>query len=516
MPVLYRKYRPQTFSEVVGQQAIIRTLQNAVSSGGVAHAYLFTGSRGVGKTSVARILAKAMNCLHGKAGDADNKCEICVAISNNNFLDLVEIDAASNTGVENVRELIEHVKFQPSLGKFKVFIIDEVHMLSKAAFNALLKTLEEPPAHAIFILATTDIQKVPETIISRTQRFDFRKITEQQIFEHLTNIVKQEKLGLSPEVTQLISTSAQGSLRDALSLLDKVAALGTEVTLAEAQSLLGVTSIKLSEQLLQLIAAKKAGELPALFDQLLSTGTDFSAWNRDLLEYLRKMLVAKVTANQADLDLLAEERQTLNSLAAQFSLPEIMHLVRLFLRSYKELTIAPTPELPLLLAALEAATGKTSTPVETAVTKTQTASAANSLVTQPGAGTAAKIIKQEIVEQIEEHFEPVSQEEVNAFWPAVIEQVKTLNSPLATLLRNSPIQEVVDSTINLSVKYLFHKEHLESKKNYALISQAITEVSGKKVRLAVKIGKTDDNSVFSDGLDAVGSALKVFGGELVE
>src|SRR5581483_8200713 len=173
MAVLYRKYRPQTFAEVVIQKPVVQTLMHQVAAEQVAHAYLFTGSRGVGKTSIARILAKAVNCHHPKNSEPDGTCEICLQISHNNFLDLVEIDAASNTGVDNIRDLIEHVRFSPSVGKYKVFIIDEVHMLSKGAFNALLKTLEEPPQHAIFVLATTEINKVPPTIISRTQRFDF-------------------------------------------------------------------------------------------------------------------------------------------------------------------------------------------------------------------------------------------------------------------------------------------------------------------------------------------------------
>src|SRR6266404_4417483 len=202
MAVLYRKFRPQTFAQVVGQKPIIKTLTNQVKIGSVAHAYLFTGSRGEGKTSVARILAKAVNCKRAnqrisesanQLGDACGECDVCKAIEAGNFIDLVEVDAASNTGVDNIRDLIEHVRFSPSLGKYKVFIIDEVHMLSKGAFNALLKTLEEPPKHAIFILATTEINKVPATIVSRTQRFDFKALTSADLEKHLQYVAKEEK-----------------------------------------------------------------------------------------------------------------------------------------------------------------------------------------------------------------------------------------------------------------------------------------------------------------------------------
>ncbi len=514
MPVLYRKYRPQRLADVVGQTPIVQTLRNAVNSGTVAHAYLFTGSRGIGKTSVARSLAKAVNCLHPKDGDADGSCEICTAIAAGNFLDLVEIDAASNTGVENVRELIEHVKFQPSRGKYKVFIIDEVHMLSKAAFNALLKTLEEPPAHAIFILATTDIHKVPDTIISRTQRFDFHKITEADILEHLQSITKQEKLNLADDVLQLIATSAQGSLRDALSLLDKVAVLGDKVSLPEAQTLLGVTSIKLSQQLVGLIADKLPGQLPGLFDELLTGGTDFAALNRDVLEYLRKLLVYKVAGGKSAIDLLPEDLELLERQAEKFQLAEIMHLIRLFLRSYKESAQSPSPELPLLLASIEASmkAGAKSEPIVL-----QTREQPEIAPRRTHAETPSSIIETSVaVSEQEVALEDVTMEEVAAFWPAVIEKIKTINSPLSTLLKNCPLQEVDKATITVGVKYLFHKEHVESKKNYALITGVIHEVSGKHVRLLAKISKGGGQPAFVSTLDAVGSALQVFGGELVE
>lgn len=521
MPVLYRKYRPQRFAEVVGQQPIVQTLKNAVKNGAVSHAYLFTGSRGVGKTTVARLLAKAVNCLKPSEGDADGTCDICLSIAAGNFLDLVEIDAASNTGVENVRELIEHVKFQPSRAKYKVFIIDEVHMLSKAAFNALLKTLEEPPAHAVFILATTDIHKVPETIISRTQRFDFHKITEADVLARLRDIAQQEKLGLGEEVLQLVAASAQGSLRDALSLLDKVAAFGPKVTLAETQSLLGVTSIKLSQQLVGLIVSRSAESLPALFDGLLASGTDFAALNRDVLEYLRKILVYKVAGDKADLNLLPADLDMLKEQAQNFQLAEIMHLIRLFLRSYKELAQSPSAELPLLLASIEASLKSAAKPAAPAAQAQSLLvrppkSIGSEKPTQPAASLLEIVSTETAPAEPAIIAQPVTMEEVTALWPAVIAKVKTINSPLATLLKNSPLQETDNDTITLGVKYLFHKEHLESKKNYALITGIITEISGKNVRLVVKIIKAADGPELLSTMDAVGSALQVFGGELVE
>jgi DNA polymerase-3 subunit gamma/tau len=303
MAVLYRKHRPQTFAEVLNQKYIVQALKNQAALGEPAHAYLFTGSRGVGKTSVARILAKAVNCLQRTGeGDACGVCESCKQITEGRFLDLLEIDAASNTGVDNIRELIEHIRFAPSSGKYKVFIIDEVHMLSKGAFNALLKTLEEPPKHAIFILATTEISKVPATIVSRTQRFDFKALSKKDLEEHLTSVVQKEGLVLDLAAIALVAENAQGSVRDALSLLDKILTLGDNPSLEECRQLLGFVDIKVSENLLELIETGQAKSLPGFYEELVEKGQDFLVFSRDFLEYLRKILNVKLTSNATSLD----------------------------------------------------------------------------------------------------------------------------------------------------------------------------------------------------------------------
>ena len=365
MAVLYRKYRPQTFSEVLSQKAIVQTLKNQVKTGIVAHAYLFTGSRGVGKTSAARILAKAVNCQSanqpisqsGKQkseGDACGECSVCKQVEQGNFIDLIEIDAASNTGVDNIRDLIEHVKFAPSVGKYKVFIIDEVHMLSKGAFNALLKTLEEPPKHAIFILATTEVNKVPSTIISRTQRFEFKAYSVAELFELLEKASKEEKLEFSREILDLVAQNAEGSARDALSLLGKVATLGSSASVEEVQQLLGITDIAVCENLLELIVSGNISEIPDFYEKLFQTGADYTIFNRDFLEYLRKVLICKVSDGKIEFALSDEHGKKLRTFAENFSVTDVVFIIRLFLKSYKDLSGSPQPQVPLLIASVEA------------------------------------------------------------------------------------------------------------------------------------------------------------------
>jgi DNA polymerase-3 subunit gamma/tau len=296
---LYRKYRSQTFADLVGQEASSRALQGALISGRVAHAYLFSGSRGTGKTSAARLLAKALNCT-GRARDSAepcNECQSCVEMTAGSALDLIEIDAASNRGIDEIRDLREKVNLAPALGPFKVYIIDEAHMLTEPAFNALLKTLEEPPPHVVFVLCTTDAQKIPLTVIGRCQQFVFRRHSEEQIVSRLTHIAKSEKVQVDPEAMQLIARTAQGSMRDAVGLLDQLVPLAVgPISLESARALLGIADPRLLDGLLDDVLAGRAAEALAELNRVYSAGAELRQVVRGLMEGCRDRLVASLTS----------------------------------------------------------------------------------------------------------------------------------------------------------------------------------------------------------------------------
>lgn len=539
MAVLYRKYRPQTFAQVVGQAHIIRTLQNQVGSNSVAHAYLFTGGRGVGKTSVARILAKAVNCekaskqisksANKKAVDACGVCSVCTQIEAGNFIDLVEIDAASNTGVDNIRDLIEHVKFAPSIGKFKVFIIDEVHMLSKGAFNALLKTLEEPPAHAIFILATTEIQKVPPTIISRTQRFDFKSLPVEDLMSHMKAIISQEKITISEEVLALIAAGAGGSARDCLSLLDKVLSLGNDPELGDVRQLLGVTDIALSEELFTYIAESNAAVIPAFFERLGQSGTDMSVFNKDFLEYIRSALVLKAAGQEPAFSKKHQERLT--EIVSSLSLGDILLIARLFLRSFKDLSGAVSSDIPLLLASLEACNRKnTVAPAgvqagalgahSKTVEKTETPKAILAEAVVPAWGFTQVLEPSPVLPLIAQEEEPtlalditVLTSEIQPHWTAIVNAVKNANGPVGNVLKNATFEGVEGGRVWVGVDFLFHKQNLENQKSMKIICDIVEQVSGKRLGFGAKIVKREVK--VEESAEALGDALRIFGGEVM-
>src|SRR5436305_14807547 len=295
---LYRKWRSQTFNELVGQEPVIRTLKNALSSGKLAHAYLFTGPRGTGKTSTARLLAKTINCEHPVDGEPCNTCQQCREITAGNSFNVIEIDAASNRGIDSIRDLRDKVMMPPSTGKYKVYVLDEAHMLTTEAFNALLKTLEEPPDYALFVMATTDVHKMLPTVLSRCQRFDFKRITMRQIIEHLKFVAEEEHIKIERSAAELIGRAAAGGMRDALSLLDQaIAYCGEEIVLAQVQAMLGVADPRAIQKLIQQVANLASPAGLHLIHELAEAGADLRQINAQVAEFWRALMLAKAGAD---------------------------------------------------------------------------------------------------------------------------------------------------------------------------------------------------------------------------
>src|SRR5437773_2893318 len=328
---LYRKWRSQTFDDLVGQEPIIRTLKNALKSDNVKHAYLFTGPRGTGKTSTARLLAKTVNCSNPKDGEPCNECLQCREITSGTSFNVIEIDAASNRGIDNIRDLREKVMMPPSSGKYKVYVLDEAHMLTNEAFNALLKTLEEPPPYAVFVLATTDVHKMLPTVLSRCQRFDFKRITTRQIVEHLEYVAKQEHVTVERSAAELIARAAAGGMRDALSLLDQaIAYAGEEISLTQVQGMLGVADSQAISKLLARIAELDSPAVLHLVHELSEAGADLRQINAQVVEYWRALMLTRAGADTAAiLDLTEDEMREIKQLSQLFELEELTECARI-------------------------------------------------------------------------------------------------------------------------------------------------------------------------------------------
>ena len=330
---LYRKYRPGTFEAMIGQEAIVKTLKNQLKTGKISHAYLFCGTRGTGKTSTAKIFARAINCMEEGAEEPCNTCVMCQDAIAGRSLNVIEIDAASNNGVDNIREIREEVKYPPAEGRYKVYIIDEVHMLSAGAFNALLKTLEEPPPHVIFILATTDPQKVPVTILSRCQRFDFKRIPSAQIMQALKTYLENEQANAQEEALAMIARLSDGSMRDALSLLDQCLAYygGEEITVQKIQDIVGSVDDSIYFQLVNALANASAKEGMGLIEEMVNQGRDVIQFVSGLLEHLRNLLVAASVSDAGDiLDVSKDKFEMLSSQASEIPGPLAMYWIREF------------------------------------------------------------------------------------------------------------------------------------------------------------------------------------------
>ncbi len=357
---LYRAYRPKTFEEVIGQEHITKTLQNQIMNGHIGHAYLFTGTRGTGKTSVAKIFARAVNCLDPQNGSPCGKCANCLKLQNDNDINVIEMDAASNNKVDDVREIREKVKFMPVDVKYKVYIIDEVHMLTDSAFNALLKTLEEPPKHIIFILATTEVHKLPQTILSRCVRFDFRLVSVKELMAHLEKIFKREKIECDEESLKLIATAGEGSVRDTLSIADSIASYCQgKITKEETLKILGTTDYLLNVEFFNCLKEREVGKMLALIDKMEKEGKNLAVFAKDISRHARNLLVVKTCENANEILSLPDDAYALfDEQAKLFDEKDLIRYMQVFSSAENELRYTLSVRLLLETTCLTAMSGE--------------------------------------------------------------------------------------------------------------------------------------------------------------
>jgi DNA polymerase-3 subunit gamma/tau len=371
--VLARKWRPKDFNDIVGQDYITQTLRNAVSSGKTAHAFIFSGPRGVGKTSTARIVAKALNCKNGPTPEPCSECTFCTEISEGKSLDVIEIDAASHTGVNDVREIIENIKYLPTSGKNKIYIIDEAHMLSQSAFNALLKTLEEPPPHVLFILATTEVHKIPVTILSRCQRYDFKKVTVEKIREQLEAITTKEGIEIEDETLYLISQEADGSLRDSLSLMDQlIATFGSTIKHDEAVAVLGILDRALIKSTLTAILEEDPKSAIETLNTAIEKGISPRRFAEDMLKTLRHSVLIKTCGKAVISELSEEDKEGIEKITSDASIESLESLFNLMLEETENIQKSFYPQMALELTLIKLSTLERIVPIENIISKIDT------------------------------------------------------------------------------------------------------------------------------------------------
>lgn len=494
---LYRKWRPARFGEVVGQEHVTHTLQNAVTAGRIGHAYLFSGPRGTGKTTIARLVAKAANCLDEDLSQRPcNKCAPCLAVNDGRYLDLIEIDAASNTGVDDIRDLREKINFSPNEGRYKVYIIDEVHMLSPAAFNALLKTLEEPPPHAIFVLATTEDHKVPLTIKSRCQPFSFRLLTTREIIGRLSWMADRENISIEPQATTMIAQHATGSLRDAESLLDQLlTAPGDTITLERTQMVLGTAS---NTAVIELTEAWLNGDGPTglnTIHQALGSGADARQYARQMVAHLRQLLLLKTAGRDLTLDVTDVQREVMVRQATKASRHHLIDALKRFNEAATTASSSWQPQLPLELAFVELLPGLDAPPAEpvdapvmgSMAEEDQQPSTAEELIEPTPTKIKIEATEQESAVSREEEgseVEPVTQnvltlKQVTSSWPRLREYMARKDKSLPALLASCKPLATEGNILILGFDYPILKDKFDKKpRAIEVLSEALGEVIG--------------------------------------
>lgn len=494
---LYRKYRPHNFDNLVGQDHIKTTLINALQSGHVSHAYLFTGPRGTGKTSTARLVAKALSCSELK-GDFEpcNECEFCKDINDGRLIDLIEIDAASNRGIDEVRDLKEKIQFAPSRAKYKIYIIDEVHMMTKEAFNALLKTLEEPPSHAYFILATTEVHKIPETIISRCQRFDFKRIGEKTLMTRLSYIAQKEKIEAEDQALEAISRYVDGGLRDAIGLIEQLNT-GGKLSFEHVKDILGVSDHNLLEQLLMALLNSDVKESLALIHNLHGQGSDLRQFTHEFVDTLRAKMLESVALDQGEMT------------------QRLITMIEVLQEAQKKLEYG-IPQLALEIAVIQIA-GVSGTRAEEPVTVPVVKSRAEEPVKIVDIPKVTEVQEERVHRAVAQNLE-LGMAAIKENWPRITERVKTPSLRMS-LKNGSPLLlNGYDLTLEFSTN--FHKEKVMEHDHRVELEDVLQEVLGHGIKVIAVVKALEIQPVVEERVeekaDMLDEALDIFGGELVD
>lgn len=539
---LYRKYRPKNFAEVIGQAHIVRTLSNSIKNGRIGQAYLFTGPRGTGKTSIARILTKTINCESLRDGQPCEKCASCQVINSKKSLDIIEIDAASNTGVDNIRELRETVALSNASLKYKVYIIDEVHMLSTGAFNALLKTLEEPPTHVVFILATTEIHKIPETILSRCQRFDFERLPIQSIIQKMELIAKNEKVKIEKEALEMIAMSAEGGMRDAESLLGQIISLEDKnITVAEVEELLGTADRQMIIDIVRDILQKDSAAAIARINRLFEDGYDLQVFNKALINYLRQLMLLKIDPKlkkHFSFEVPEEQLKAMLTLASGAELAILLSAINLFLEAQSKISASVLPQLPLEIAVIKAThTFPQKELVEDIIIKHKP-EYKQQVMKESGQDTKYKMLDTKNSQQPKPIQEPepspvpelnnditLDLGDVKSNWPRLLIDIRPFNHSLSVLLSNCQPIRLSGAEITLATPYDFYREKLNEHKNKLTVEEVFSKILEVRVHIniihdkALVIKKENaapvaEKSGEQDSL--LDSALQIMGGKVIE